>query len=716
MLRRLTARLVAGALATLVLLGVPPASLAAGASSVPPEPGAVVLPGPATLHAAAGDLDNDGTRELVRLVGGPQTNGQVQVEAWIQGRGGWEMAGSPLVLRRGTSVEEAFADRATARTGSAPVLVGEPARIISWNDGSRDRLLIAALGDQPFGIPCCLTLWEPVIGGGRLALAARNDPNGPGETLHAVDLDGDGVDELVMTQAHPPEQTPGFVAPIEVDVLGWDGMQFSSIDRHTFDHGGGSPVWLLGDTDGKPGDELGFVQSGPGPSTMYRLRLEAGSIVLDEAGAPPIVSVVGVPGQPEGQVVYAAGSSSTLAAWPAGGALEERATTGGSGLFLPPIQASGGWRLPLVEPRPLWLILLDEELHTTEAVAPAAAARLATELGVGDAWIGSLPGGDRNGGTATFFAGRLLTADGVRDVASLVGAQPAGLLGDGSWVAVLHRLGTPYELEAEGGRLRQPAGAADAWVSIVPSDALLQPERDGGVLAPSLDGGVPIDEATVATTPDGFAAEISAPPGSRVVPIALDPPLPGQATTGIVPDGGVYRLSIRPPTSDSADLRFAARALVLTPAGHAYTVRWNVRVLASPPALRAEAEPAPLSFDVTLTGRTAPGTAVTLDGTPVLVAPDGSFSHSVTAPPWPHSVRLEAVDPVGNRSVQLVSVVGLFDYRTLPWLPIIVVLTLVVGAILFLRAPRRDAGLAGYDRIEAGALEEIDADVEQPPG
>ncbi len=141
-----------------------------------------------------------------------------------------------------------------------------------------------------------------------------------------------------------------------------------------------------------------------------------------------------------------------------------------------------------------------------------------------------------------------------------------------------------------------------------------------------------------------------------------------------------------------------------------------MRVLASPPALRAEAEPAPLSFDVTLTGRTAPGTAVTLDGTPVLVAPDGSFSHSVTAPPWPHSVRLEAVDPVGNRSVQLVSVVGLFDYRTLPWLPIIVVLTLVVGAILFLRAPRRDAGLAGYDRIEAGALEEIDADVEQPPG
>jgi hypothetical protein len=127
------------------------------------------------------------------------------------------------------------------------------------------------------------------------------------------------------------------------------------------------------------------------------------------------------------------------------------------------------------------------------------------------------------------------------------------------------------------------------------------------------------------------------------------------------------------------------------------------------------AEPAPLSFDVTLTGQTAPGTAVTLDGTPVPVAPDGSFSDSVTAPPWPHSVRLEAVDPVGNRSVQLVSVVGLFDYRTLPWLPIIVVLTLVAGAILFLRVPRRDAGLAGYDRNEVGALEEIDADAEQPP-
>ena len=223
MLSRLVARLVAGALATLMLIGVPSVTLAAGTATVPPEPGSLVLPGPATLHAAVGDLDGDGSRELVRLVGGPQTDGRVEAEAWRLGPDGWARVGDRIVVRRGTSVEEAFTERATARTGSTPVSVGEPARILAWNDGSRERLLIAALGDQPFGIPCCLSLWEPVLNDGELALVARNQPNGPGETLHAIDLDGDGVDELLMTQSEPAERTTGFVAPLQVEALAWDG-------------------------------------------------------------------------------------------------------------------------------------------------------------------------------------------------------------------------------------------------------------------------------------------------------------------------------------------------------------------------------------------------------------------------------------------------------------------------------------------------------------
>ncbi len=159
-------------------------------------------------------------------------------------------------------------------------------------------------------------------------------------------------------------------------------------------------------------------------------------------------------------------------------------------------------------------------------------------------------------------------------------------------------------------------------------------------------------------------------------------------------------------------MRFDARALVLTPAGRAYTAGWDVQVLVTAPALRTESRTAPLSWDVDVTGRTAPGAALTVDGAPVVVAEDGSFSARVGAPPWPRSVRLESVDVVGNRSVELVTIVGLFDYRGLPWLPIVVLLTVGAGVALFLRTPRPLADRAGYTRPEVGALEEIEADEE----
>lgn len=719
MLPRLVARLVAGALATLISFAVPAVTLAAGTPTVPSEPDAVILPGPATLHAAVGDLDGDGVRELVRLAGGPQTDGRVQVEAWGQGPDGWARAGEARVLRRGTSVEEAFTERATARTGSTPVYVGEPARILAWSDGSRERLLIAALGDQPAGIPCCLSLWEPVLRDGELALIARNDPNGPGETLHAIDLDGDGTDELLMTQSQPASRTPGFVAPLEAEAMAWDGTMFRTLDRQTFEQGGGSPIWLIGDTDLRPGDEAGFLQPGQGPSVIYRLRLENERLVLDTARVPPLISLVGVPHDASEAIAYAAGGASFVATWK-GDTLEVVASSSTSGLLLPAVGAPGEMRLPIVEFDPLSLFLLDETLEVRAAIEPSVAALRATALGAGGAWIGTLPGGDPHGRPAIVFAGRLVGEPEVSDIASLVGAQPVGLLGTGEWVGVLHSLGAPYDLERSGGLLEPDALPHDPWLAIVPTNSLLTPETAEGRLLPSLDGVVVSmdrdeDAVEVLTTPDGFVATIIAPPGSRVVPVALDPPLAGDASGGVVPDDGTFTLPVRSPTTDAADIRFAARALVLTPAGHAYTARWDVQVLAGPPDLAANPDTAPLSFEVMLTGRTAPGVALTIDGTPVAVGADGSFSAAVTAPPWPQTVRLEAVDPVGNRNVQLVSVVGLFDYRTLPWLPIIALLTLLAGVALFLRAPRRLNDATGYDRVEAGALEEIEGEPEGDP-
>lgn len=732
MLPRFAARLVAGALASLTLLGAPSVSLAAGTATVPAEPDVTILPGPATLHATAGDLDGDGSRELVRLVGGPETDGRVLVEAWRLTAAGWRAAGEPVPLQRGVSVEEQFADRVSARSGTAPVGVGEPARILAWRDGTRERLIIAALGDQDESVPCCLTLWEPTLVDGALALVLRNRPNGPGETLHALDLDGDGDDELLMTQSQPATTTPGFVEPLEAEVLGWDGTWFRTVDRQQLDQGGRSPIWLIGDTDGRPGDEAGFVQLGRGPSQLYRLRLDAGKLVLDVETVPPLISLTGFGLDDAGAIVYSSGGASFLATW-TDGALDVLASSPASGLLLPPVDGPDGPRLPIVEFQPLTLALLDAGLNTLTRAEPSAAAQLATSLGAAGPWIGTLPGGDRRGRNAVIFAGRLIAtsgandqpypSDGIGEMASLVGSQPVGLLGDGSWLGVLHSLGAPYDLERHGGLLRRDAPPSDPWLAIVPTATSLAPEVEGGRLVPPLDGGVvqvpdadaDADAARVVSLPEGFTATIAAPPGSRVVPVALDPPVRGSARGSIVPASGRLTLPIRPPTTDAANLRFAARALVLTPAGHAYTARWDVQVLGTPPALDVAPSTQALSLDVSLDGQTDAGVGLTADGAPVEVADDGAFHISVTAPPWPSTVRLEAVDAVGNRSVQLVSVVGLFDYRTLPWLPIVALMTLASGLLLLLRRPRPLPGATGYDRVDVGALEEIEGDDETTP-
>ena len=80
--------------------------------------------------------------------------------------------------------------------------------------------------------------------------------------------------------------------------------------------------------------------------------------------------------------------------------------------------SSDGWRLPVVEFEPLWLVLLEESLEPESAIAPTAAARRGTDLGVGGAWIGALPGGDGVGDPAVVFAGNLLAPTGPRESAA----------------------------------------------------------------------------------------------------------------------------------------------------------------------------------------------------------------------------------------------------------------------------------------------------------
>jgi hypothetical protein len=49
-----------------------------------------------------------------------------------------------------------------------------------------------------------------------------------------------------------------------------------------------------------------------------------------------------------------------------------------------------------------------------------------------------------------------------------------------------------------------------------------------------------------------------------------------------------------------------------------------------------------------LRGRTEPGAALSVNGAPVIVAPDGNFSTNISLRPGPNQIRLEASDPAGN--------------------------------------------------------------------
>jgi hypothetical protein len=57
-----------------------------------------------------------------------------------------------------------------------------------------------------------------------------------------------------------------------------------------------------------------------------------------------------------------------------------------------------------------------------------------------------------------------------------------------------------------------------------------------------------------------------------------------------------------------------------------------------------------------------------------------------------------------------VEVIGLVDYRGLPWVPIVGALTVLGAAVLFLRTPRHRP-LAARPVLDDGRLEDVDGDL-----
>ncbi len=346
------------------------------------------------------------------------------------------------------------------------------------------------------------------------------------------------------------------------------------------------------------------------------------------------------------------------------------------------------------------------------ARSPAAAA-----FGSGPVapYVGPLPGGGPEGEAAVVYGGRLLSSwpqsspepfTGVR-FATLAGAQPIGLVGsDRSDIALMHGTSAP-PADPRGGRLEAPTLAERSAVSVSPLDLALDPEGEDGALEPSADEAIPLGpRRSIAVGPGGFTATVAAPPGSRVYVASEDPSV--VETTLVVPEAGTLDVPIPPSGVTTPSPRYRAVLGVTTPAGHSYLATWEVRVLDGPPPLEVTLTTPLGSGDVQVTGRSATYATVTIDGQPVALDPEGGFAVRRPLPPWPTDVAVTATDPFGNVVERAVTGVGWFDYRGLPWIPIVVAGVAAVALVLYLRVPRPTPLPRRVD--DDSVLEELEAD------
>jgi len=684
----------------------PPSSTAVRV--VPDEPGAVVLPDAPTYQAVAADVDGDGTRDVVRTVAGER--GAIVAEAWAETDGGWEPLAQPV---------EVVPARPSVGQGDV-IYAGTPVRLVVRRVDGADRVtLVRQPTFQDAGVDgdCCLLLHDLVVREGSLALAAVADPGPAVGTVIAIDFDGDATDELLAWR--PTEPLGGISFPMEARVYRWGADRFDPPTVSEVPIGSGDTPFVLGDSDGRPGDEAA-IRTAAGRPGLFRLRLvESDAVVVDDAGVVA-TDALGVPG-PDGRALALLGPTVGIAVvrWPAGEPLGEPIARldFDEGDLLGAVDVDGEQRLVVRDAAPeivhvLTLPLLDRARFTVTR-SPAAAAFAASPL---RPYVGPMPGGGLDGRPAVVYAGRLLpSADppgapfqtrGAALFATLPGAQPLGLVGrDRGWVAIQHAPLPLDRLDPGGGRLEPPVHQPGSGVSIAPVDVVRTPERDDAQLEPPLPGAPLLAGGEVAVGAGGFVARVEAPSGSRIYISAADPSVVGPVV--VVPETGTVSVALPPPRAASTIYGYRAALSVVTPAGHGYVATWEVRVLGAAPELSASVVTPLGSVAVEVSGRAAPYAAVSVAGSPVDVAADGSFAARVALPPWPTPVTVVATDPVGNRTSTTLSGVGVFDYRALPWPAITVALVALVGAALFLRVPRLRARPG---RADDAVLEEIEPD------
>jgi hypothetical protein len=685
-----------------------------GAAAIPPDQTGQVLAG-TPISAIVGDIDGDGVRELIRL--GPRDDDPVHlaVEVLEEGPGGEVISAGSAPLERMASVTEQLSGLPRPDENNLlQARVDEPARLIAWHDHGRERVLAVAIGTLRNARACCLSIYAVERGGDGIRLRFMSDTMRSADQIRAVDMDADGTDELVVTE--PRQDANPDILPIAV--LKWDGSRFTSQLAQLGVLGGG-PLIPLGDSDGLPGEELGTMRTSGSGATLHRIALAPpnGRLRIEHGRLPSAGSLAAIHGPDGGRLVLGDDQhGAELLDWPGGGQVEIEERSAWLGVPLMSMGDGEGARvLKLRDGRLLDVFGARLGTDRTGLAGNDAEARFRTaDI---PPYVGPLPGGMPDGGAAFIFRGRLVReqrgAQGgvtVTDVGAMPGVTPVGLFGRDSSLMALAlpvSLGVEAGLDAtrEGGQLSQPAGRLrSATIVVAEATMALSPEADGGLLQPDPDGPVHVDagpDDPLVLAGGSFTLPVAAPPGTHVQ-LRVDE----EVTDTEVPQDGVAPLRVSTEDFEDGD-QVPVTVLALTPAGQGYGFAWAVSIHTQPPSLKVTTPFAPLSFDVAVSGRTSPDSTVTVGGSAVPVTADGRFDKAVSAGLWPSDVRVEATDPLGNRKATTVSVVALVDYRQLPWIPIVALLTILAGMVLYLRVPHARPVTASGPMTDA-TLEDLD--------
>jgi len=721
------------ALAFTALPALGPAAIR-GAATVPDEPGAVLVDGP-TYAAIVADVDGDGLPELVRVTHSGADGSRLAVEIWRQRPDQtWAATAPAVALRRGRGIGEDLISTPSDRDNLTPLLADGTVRLLLWHQGGRSHVLAvvnagSSPGDQA---PCCLTVWEVTepAGGGPPVLTLLMETHRGGDTAFAVDMDGDGTDELAVREPAGANSASGF------SILRWRAGRFTIISQ-PLNAGDAAQPYLLGNSDGLRGDEIGLIGSFGAGATGFgltRVSLRAGEIHAETSELPSNGGVVPVAadGVRPSLILFGDVDQPVMAfSWPADKEMNAVGRSSRPGRPVGVIGTGANLRIMLRRNAPPALDLIGPDLSesSVQTVRPSDAAKpflnktYAPYIGP---WTGSLPGGSG----AQVYAGQLIRASAgglpaSAPMAVLPGMAPLGQLGrDGSWTALAQRMEPPPdapEMERRGGTLLH---AQEFGITLVPTCEVLAPELAAGVIQPAVEhavvdarGGTKGQEALLIGTPV-FEAIAAAPLGSVAMTVT------GNSTELYVlvrnPDRGSssrpeiagppFRIPIVSSLASSGNQAFDAALHMITPAGHGYTARWHVRLLRVPPKITVESPFISLTFAATIRGQTDPSATVTAEGQSTHAGPDGRYQLTVPAGFIPRDVRVQAQDPIGNLTTVTANVVAPIDYRRLPWLPIVALLTAAAGAILFVRAPRLAGRRAATTQADDAPFEEIDAD------